>query len=454
MNNVLIIDDEQGIRDVLKDILEDEGYRVRTAEDGIEGLEIIKEHRVDLVLLDVWLPNMGGMDVLKEIKARNTDAEVIIISGHANIDLAVKAVKLGAFDFIEKPLSLDRVTTLCKNALELEELKRENRRLRNRMINDDEMLGSSAGMTQVNLLIEQSSKSDSTIMILGENGTGKELVARQVHLKSQRSDGPFVEVNCAAIPDTLIESELFGHEKGAFTSAVSRRKGKFEVAHHGSLFLDEIADMSLNAQAKVLRAIQEMRFERVGGEEPIHVDVRIIAATNKDIRAEVDAGRFREDLYFRLNVIWIEVPPLRERQEDIEQIAEYFLRKFRVSPDLPLKRFDDESLELLQQHEWPGNVRELKNFIERISIMADEEVITREIVEFYLGERRNDRSDPVLDAFQGMGLTEARDGFEKRYLEQKLAENDQNISRTATELGIYPSSLHAKIRKLGIQTKR
>jgi two-component system, NtrC family, nitrogen regulation response regulator NtrX len=454
MNNVLVIDDEQGIRGVLKDILEDEGYRVRTAEDGIEGLEIIKEHRIDLVLLDVWLPNMGGMDVLKEIKARNSDAEVIIISGHANIDLAVKAVKLGAFDFIEKPLSLDRVTTLCKNALELEELKRDNRRLRNRMINEDEMLGTSSGMVQVRSLIEQSSKSDSTIMILGENGTGKELVARQIHSQSSRSDGPFVEVNCAAIPDTLIESELFGHERGAFTSAVSRRKGKFEVAHHGSLFLDEIADMSLNAQAKVLRAIQEMRFERVGGEEPIHVDVRIIAATNKDIRAEVDAGLFREDLYFRLNVIWIEVPPLRERQDDIEQIAEYFLRKYRVSSNLPLKRFDDESLKLLHEHEWPGNVRELKNFIERISIMADEEVLTREIVEFYLGERRSERSDPVLDAFQGMGLTEARDGFEKRYLEQKLSENDQNISRTASELGIYPSSLHAKIRKLGIQTKR
>jgi two-component system nitrogen regulation response regulator NtrX len=454
MNTVLVIDDEQGIRGILKDILEDEGYRVRTAEDGIEGLEIMKEDQIDLVLLDIWLPNMGGMDVLKEIKSRNSDAEVVIISGHANIDLAVKAVKLGAFDFIEKPLSLDRVTTLCKNALELEQLKRENRRLRNRMINDDEMLGTSSGMAHVNSLIEQSAKSDSTIMILGENGTGKELVARQIHSQSARSDGPFVEVNCAAIPDTLIESELFGHERGAFTSAVSRRKGKFEVAHHGSLFLDEIADMSLNAQAKVLRAIQEMRFERVGGEEPIHVDVRIIAATNKDIRAEVDAGRFREDLYFRLNVIWIEVPPLRERQEDIVEIAEYFLRKFRVSPDLPLKRFADDGRALLQKHEWPGNVRELKNFVERISIMADEEVITREIVEFYLGERRDGRSDPVLDAFQGMGLTEARDSFEKRYLEQKLAENDHNISRTASELGIYPSSLHAKIRKLGIQTRR
>ena len=452
MSNVLVIDDEKGIRDVLKDILEDEGYRVRTAEDGIEGLEVMKEERIDLVILDVWLPNMGGIDVLKEIKSRNSDAEVIIISGHANIDLAVKAVKLGAYDFIEKPLSLDHLTTLCKNALELEELKRENRRLRNRVINEDEMLGKSPGMTQVRSLIDQSAKSGSTIIIFGENGTGKELVARQIHAESSRSDGPFVEINCAAIPDTLIESELFGHEKGAFTSAVSRRKGKFEVAHHGTLFLDEIADMSLNAQAKVLRVIQDMRFERVGGEEPIQVDVRIIAATNKDLRAEVEGKRFREDLYFRLNVIWIIVPPLRERPEDIVEIAEYFLRKFRLSPDVPLKSFDDDSRSLLMEHPWPGNVRELKNFIERISIMADEAVITREIVEFYLGERRDGRSDPVLDAFQGMGLTEARDGFEKRYLEQKLAENEYNISRTATELSIYPSSLHAKIRKLGIHT--
>ena len=454
MNTVLVIDDEKGIREVLKDILEDEGYRVRTAEDGIEGLELMKDDRIDLVILDVWLPNMGGIDVLKEIKSRNSNAEVIIISGHANIDLAVKAVKLGAFDFIEKPLSLDRVTTLCKNALALEELKRENRRLRNRVINEDEMLGNSPEMAQVRSLIEQSAKSTSTIMIFGENGTGKELVARQIHSESSRSDGPFVEINCAAIPDTLIESELFGHEKGAFTSAVSRRKGKFEVAHHGTLFLDEIADMSLNAQAKVLRVIQEMRFERVGGEEPIQVDVRIIAATNKDLRAEVEAKRFREDLYFRLNVIWIVVPALRERREDIVEIAEYFLRKFRLSPDLPLKRFDDDSQSLLMEHPWPGNVRELKNFIERISIMADEDVITREIVEFYLGERRDGRSDPVLDAFQGMGLTEARDSFERQYLEHKLAENAYNISRTASELGIYPSSLHAKIHKLGIQTGR
>ena len=452
MSTVLIIDDEQGIREVLRDILQDEGYHVRTAEDGIEGLDIIKREPVDLVILDIWLPNMGGIDVLKEIKSGSRDAEVIVISGHANIDMAVKAVKLGAFDFVEKPLSLDRVTTLCRNALEMEALKRENRRLRNKAINDDEMLGSSPGMQRIKAAIEQSATSDSTIMVFGENGTGKELVARRIHARSGRSGGPFVEVNCAAIPDTLIESELFGHEKGAFTNAVSRRKGKFEMAHTGTIFLDEVADMSLSAQAKVLRVVQEMRFERVGGEEPISVDVRIIAATNKDIRAEVAARRFREDLYFRLNVIWIEVPPLRERHEDIPVIADYFLGKLRPSPDQPMKRFDEQSRAFLVNYEWPGNVRDLKNFIERISIMADEEVITREVVEFYLGERRDERSDPVLDNFDGMGLNEARDSFERRYLEHKLAGNDFNISRTAAELGVYPSTLHAKIRKLGIQT--
>ena len=454
MSTVLVIDDEQGIRDVLRDILVDEGYRVRTAEDGIEGLDLLKRDHVDLVILEIWLPNMGGIDVLKEIKSRPSDTEVIVISGHANIDMAVKAVKLGAFDFIEKPLSLDRVTTICRNALEMEELKRENRRLRKKSINEDEMLGDSAAMHQIHAQINQSATSDSTIMIFGENGTGKELVARQIHAQSNRSDGPFVEVNCAAIPDTLIESELFGHEKGAFTHAVSRRRGKFEMAHTGTIFLDEIADMSPSAQAKVLRVVQEMRFERVGGEEPMHVDVRIIAATNKDIRAEVDARRFREDLYFRLNVIWIDVPPLRERTEDIPLIADYFLRKFRSSPDQPVKRFDKNALKLLVDHEWPGNVRELKNFIERISIMADEEVITKDVVAFYLGERRDERADPVLDEFAGMGLNDARDSFEKRYLEHRLAENGCNITRTASELGVYPSTLHAKIRKLGIQTEK
>jgi two-component system, NtrC family, nitrogen regulation response regulator NtrX len=453
MSSVLVIDDEAGIRDVLGEILADEGYTVFTAEDGIDGIQIVERERVDVVILDVWLPNMGGVDVLKELKKLRPELEVIVISGHGNIDLAVKAVKLGAFDFLEKPLSLDRVVTITKNALQMEELKRENRKLKNRLVNQDEMVGESTLMKEVRAVIRQSAPTDSRILIVGENGTGKELVAREIHRRSERSNGPFVEVNCAAIPDTLIESELFGHEKGAFTSAVGRRKGKFETAHDGTLFLDEIADMSLSAQAKVLRVIQEMRFERVGGEEALHVDVRVIAATNKDIREEVAAGRFREDLYFRLNVVWIRVPPLRERSEDVPLLANYFLEKL-APEEGPERRFDEEALGLLSEYAWPGNIRELKNFVERITIMSDEEVLTRDVVEFFLGERSDRRVDPVLEEFRDMGLNEARDTFERRYIEHCLRESDYNVSRAATELGIYPSNLHAKIRKYGIQVGR
>ena len=453
MSTILVVDDEPGIREVLQGILEDEGYTVLLAEDGPSGLDVVAENRVDLVLLDVWLPNMGGMDVLARLREDRPDLQVIIISGHGNIDLAVRAVKLGAFDFLEKPLSLERVLTITKNALQVNKLRRENRELRNQLENNDEIIGSSEPMQRVLQLIAQGAGSDSRILILGENGTGKELVARAIHQQSSRANGPFVEVNCAAIPDTLIESELFGHEKGAFTSAVSRRRGKFEIADGGTLFLDEIADMSLTAQAKVLRVIQEMRFERVGSEESLKVDVRIVAATNKDIRAEVAAGRFREDLYFRLNVIWITVPPLRERQPDIPKLAEYFLGKF-ASSDGRTRRFDETAVAHLQSYEWPGNVRELKNLVERVSIMADEEVLTGEVVDFFLGERGEGPSDPVLDEFDNMSLTDARDSFERRFIEQALKQNGFNVSRAATSLGLYPSNLHAKIKKHGIQVER
>ncbi|MFP4375627.1 MAG: sigma-54-dependent transcriptional regulator [Spirochaetales bacterium] len=449
MNTVLIVDDERGIRDVLGEILTDEGYKVLTADEGYAGLKVVESNDVDLVLLDIWLPHIGGIEVLEQIKANKPDVEVVVISGHANIDLAVKAVKLGAYDFLEKPLSLDRVTTVVKNALALEQLRRENRMLKNQLVNNDEMIGHSPTFQRVRELIEQSAGSDSRIMIYGENGTGKELVAREIHRRSERSDGPFVEVNCAAIPETLIESELFGHEKGAFTSAVSARRGKFEAADGGTLFLDEIADMSLTAQAKVLRAIQEMRFERIGGDGSVQVDVRVIAATNKEIREEVQAGRFREDLYFRLNVIWINVPALRERPEDIPLLARYFLGKHQEGESR--KILTDDAIALLKRHPWPGNVRELKNFIERISIMADEEELTGAVVSRFLDANESDPDDPVVDEFGGMGLNEARDTFEKRYLESKLRDHGFNITRTATELGIYPSNLHAKIKKYGIQ---
>ncbi|TVR51440.1 MAG: sigma-54-dependent Fis family transcriptional regulator [Spirochaetaceae bacterium] len=456
MSRVLIVDDEDGIRDILRDILQDEQYTVFSAADGIEGLDVLRHHPIDVVLLDVWLPRMGGIDVLKEIKANYTDTEVVIISGHGNIDLAVKAVKLGAFDFLEKPLSLEKVLTVVKNALQIETLKKENRRLRNSMVHEDEILGETPPMQKVRTLIGQSAGSDSRILILGDNGTGKELVAREIHRKSRRAAGPFVEVNCAAIPDALIESELFGHEKGAFTGAVSRRKGKFELADGGTLFLDEIADMSLSAQAKVLRAVQEMTFERIGGEDSITVDVRVIAATNKDIQAEIKAGRFREDLFFRLNVIPIQMPALRERAADLPLLLAYFMEKFRPSADVPVKRFADDAMAFLTEFSWPGNVRELKNFAERINIMSDEEVVSLETVRYYLGEVTGDSGyEPSgIDEFLDMGLSEARENFERRFLVRKLAENENNISRTAQDMGIYPSNLHAKIKKYGIEIER
>jgi two-component system nitrogen regulation response regulator NtrX len=456
MSKILIVDDEPGIRQVLQDILTDEGYEVTAVEDGIEGLAALQREPIDLILLDVWLPNKGGIDVLKEVKEEYKEIEVVVISGHGNIDLAVKAVKLGAFDFLEKPLSLEKVITVVKNALQLESLRKENRQLRDSIEQQhEEMLGVSDQVVRIREIIEQSAKSDSRILITGENGTGKELVAREVHRKSARARGPFVEVNCAAIPDTLIESELFGHEKGAFTSAVARRKGKFELADGGTLFLDEVADMSLSAQAKVLRAVQEMRFERIGSEDGISVDVRVIAATNKDIHAEISKGTFREDLYFRLNVIPIHVPPLRERLEDLPILVEHFMKRFNQASDQPPKKVSQAGMEMLGKHPWPGNIRELKNFIERINIMADEREIGPEIISFYLGEPLDqNRQEDALDEFLDMSLNDARDSFERRYLTRKLQENEYNISRTAQNLGIYPSNLHGKIKKFGIEIKK
>ncbi|MBN1797023.1 MAG: sigma-54-dependent Fis family transcriptional regulator [Spirochaetales bacterium] len=454
MPSILIIDDEQGIRTVLKDVLEDEGYDVVLAEDGYQGLSKLQAHPVDLVILDVWLPNMGGIDVLKKLKEDYADIEVIIISGHANIDIAVKAVKMGAFDFLEKPLSLERVITVVRNALALEGLRKENRTLKNSIFMEDQMIGSSTAMKKIRALIQQSADSDARILILGENGTGKELVARAIHMKSKRAFGPFIEVNCAAIPDTLIESELFGHEKGAFTNAYSRRKGKFELAHRGSLFLDEVADLSLNAQAKVLRVIQELIFERIGGEEQISVDVRLIAATNKNIEEQIKKGKFREDLYFRLNVVPIFVPPLRERLEDIEELITYFMKKYKHPKYPQPKKISSDAMTILKSYHWPGNIRELKNFMERINIMTEEQVILPATVNQYLGAIETEAPDTMLHAFSDMKLNQAKDQFEKEFIVHKLKDNSFNISKTAEILGLYPSNLHNKIKKLGIKIER
>ncbi|MCL2293756.1 MAG: sigma-54 dependent transcriptional regulator [Spirochaetes bacterium] len=468
MNKILIIDDEENIREVLSGILEDEGYSVDSAKDGHEGLQKAESGDFDLVILDVWLPGMGGMEVLDKIKKAILDLEVIVISGHGNIDMAVKAVKRGAFDFLEKPLSLDKVITVVKNALKLEHLKKENKKLKESLFLADTITGSTHQIEKIRKTISQVARSDASIMIFGENGTGKELVAREIHRQSSRSIQPFVEVNCASIPDSLIESELFGHEKGSFTGAVAGRKGKFELADKGTIFLDEIADMSLNAQAKVLRAVQEMRFSRVGSEKSTQVDVRIICATNKDVAAEVKAGRFREDLYFRLNVIPINVPSLRERKEDIPQLATYFLKKYSSGKQYGAgeteKTISEEGYAILKQYSWPGNIRELKNVLQRISVMSDETVISSETIKYYLDEAQADNiprenaEKPEPGKFpiyfdSESALNDAKDLFEMNFIIKKLEKNDYNIAKTAKEMGVYPGNLNQKIKKLGIDIK-
>ncbi|MBP7263254.1 MAG: sigma-54-dependent Fis family transcriptional regulator [Spirochaetia bacterium] len=450
MGSILVIDDEPGIRSTVKDILEDDGYSVLLAEDGPVGLDVLRREDVDTVVLDVWLPRMGGIDVLKAVKADHPGVEVIVISGHASIDMAVNAVKLGAFDFIEKPLSIDRLTTSIRNARALAGLRVENARLKRAVVEADDLGGNSEAIEAVRALIEQSAKSDAHVLISGENGTGKELAARGIHARSARAAGPFVAVNCAAIPDTLIESELFGHEKGAFTDAVSRRKGRFEAANGGTLFLDEVADMSLAAQSKVLRAIQELRFERVGGEETLSADVRLIAASNKDLRAEIAAGRFREDLFFRLNVIPIRMPSLRERPEDIPALASAFLAE--LSAGAP-RRLSAEAAAAMARYEWPGNVRELKNFLERVAVMSDEDPVSEATVAHFLGggQPTAAHTPEDLDSLFELRLAEAKDEFERRYIQHILRAREYNVTKAAEIMGVYPGTLHAKIKKLGIE---
>jgi len=467
MSTILVIDDESGIRTALSSILMDEGYRVETAEDAIVGLALLEQHPFELIFLDVLLPRMGGLEALEKMKTGWPGIEVIMISGHANVDMAVRAVKLGAFDFLEKPLSLDKVLTVTKNALTIQKLRQENINLKKgKKLPYEEIIGHSQGIQAVKERIEQAAQSDARVLITGENGTGKELVVRAIHYQSSRAEKPLVEVNCAAIPDTLIESELFGHEKGAFTDAVSSRRGRFEMANGGTLFLDEIGDMTLTAQAKVLRALQEQKIERLGSETSLNVDVRVIAATNKDLEDECRAGRFREDLFIRLNVIPIHIPPLRERKEDIPELLMHFLHNFGAEGI----KLSDQAMEYLTQQSWPGNVRELKNFAERLSILCETDIIEVDVVQNILGIVSSSTSTKKLsDSATGnrpqdqkglpaeileLDYNGAKDLFEKRYLEYKLSENGYIISRTAEVIGMYPSNLHAKIKKHGIRMER
>ena len=440
---VMIVDDEEGIRETLSGILEDEGYESISASSGEEAVKKIKEITPDVVLLDVWLTGMDGMQTLQEIKALHPDIPVIIISGHANIEIAVKATKMGAYDLLEKPLSIEKVLLTVDRALEKRSLELENRMLRENLLQKFRMVGDSAKIKQLKEQIKMASQSNSRVLILGESGSGKELVAQLLHENSLRADGPFIEVNCAAIPQELIESELFGHEKGSFTGAFERKKGKFELADNGTLFLDEIGDMSLQTQAKVLRVIETQEFQRVGGSKNIKVDVRIISATNKDLAEEVKKGNFREDLFFRLNVIPIRVPSLRERLDDIPALIDNFLDLFATEYGQHKKEITDEAVKMLQKYPWPGNIRELKNVLERLVIMTPSKKIGAD--DMFIPE------SPGSDYFSFSTLKDARDAFERDFIMKKLDENAWNISKTAEVLDMERSNLHRKIKAYDIK---
>lgn len=381
MANLLVVDDEKSIRKTLREILEYEKFKVDEAENGIKGLELLTENEYDAILLDIKMPQMDGIEVLDKIMEKY-DVPVIMISGHGNIDTAVESIKKGAFDYIEKPLDLNRLLVTIRNALDKSNLVNETKKLRRKVNQSFEMIGQSQAMKDIRELVKRVAPTDARVLITGENGTGKELVARSIHDRSNRAKSPFVEVNCAAIPAELIESQLFGHEKGSFTSAIKQRKGDFELAHGGTLFLDEIGDMSRSAQAKVLRALQENKITRVGGEKDIHVNARVIAATNKNIKEEIEKGHFREDLYHRISVILINVPPLNERMDDIPILAEHFMKQIAENSGRPVMSITDEAMEELKKIKWTGNIRELRNVVERLAILSDKEVSAEDVKRF------------------------------------------------------------------------
>jgi two-component system nitrogen regulation response regulator NtrX len=452
-SSVLIVDDEPGVRSALSGVLRDEGYSVDSVESGEACLDRVVRDAVDVIVLDVWLPGIDGLATLGRLRQMKVDSEVVMISGHGNIESAVRAIKMGAFDFVEKPLSLEKTVLVIRNALRQRKLEAENRALRARVDRAGKMVGESPGMRRLRELVAVAAPTNGRVLIFGENGTGKELVARTMHALSRRRNQPFVEVNCAAIPEELIESELFGHVKGSFTGAVADRKGRFEAAHSGTIFLDEIGDMSLKTQAKVLRVLQEQVTEPVGSTSQVQVDVRVLAATNKDLLAEIRAGRFREDLYFRLNVIPIYVPPLRDRAEDVPLLVEHFIADLALEYRRRPKSVTPSAMARLKAYRWPGNVRELRNVIERVVIMAPGEEITEGDLSFLSGDPLSER--PAEDAGSpALPLYTARDQFERDYILRELANQQGNISRTAEALGVERSNLYKKMRAFGIVPKR
>jgi two-component system, NtrC family, nitrogen regulation response regulator NtrX len=450
MHKILIVDDEPGIRQSLKGVLEDEGYKAAVAESGEVCLELLQKRGFDVVLLDVWLPGMDGLETLAKIREIDAAPEVIMISGHGTIETAVRATKLGAYDFLEKPLSIERTLILVKNAIDSKQLRQENRELKKQLTPRSMIVGDSVPMKALRQQIQVMAPSSGRVLIYGESGTGKELVANAIHAQSLRKDEMFVEVNCAAIPEDLIESELFGHRKGSFPGASVDKEGKFQKAHGGTLFLDEIGDMSLKTQSKFLRTLDEQRFVPVGGEEAVTVDARVIASTNKDLEDEISRGNFREDLFYRLNVIPFSVPPLRERKEDVPLLARHFLKEFSAAYGRRPREVSDDAVDALMRYSWPGNVRELRNVIERIVIMNP---TTTRFDRKHLpplihrdGSRRT--AGPEFST-----LHQARAAYERDYILKKLDENHGNISRTAEVLGLERSHLYRKMKVLGIAAK-
>jgi two-component system, NtrC family, nitrogen regulation response regulator NtrX len=448
---ILIVDDEPGIRESLSGVLEDDGYECRSAGTGEEGLEELARRPYDVVLLDVWLPGIDGMETLARIQeiAFSDRPEVIIISGHGTIETAVRATKLGAFDFIEKPLTIMKVTVVVKNALQQRKLELQLHRLRETMDHSPRIIGESVPMRALRQQLGLMAATNGRVLIYGESGTGKELVANAIHALSTRAQEAFVEVNCAAIPEDLIESELFGHRKGSFAGAQEDKIGKLQKADGGTLFLDEVGDMSLKTQAKVLRALEEQRFEPVGADESIQVDVRVVAATNKNLESEIERGNFREDLFYRLNVIPFYVPPLRDRVEDIPLLADHFLMEFTTAYGRKHKELTPEAYRVLDEYQWPGNVRELRNLMERIVIMNPQiRVDSRHIP---LNPARRAVYEKSIDHFGS--LQEVREAAEREYILKKLDETKGNVSRTAELLGLERSNLYRKMKSLGIAPK-
>ena len=448
---VLVVDDERGVREALRQVLEYEGLDVATANSGDEALKLTVDFQPHLVLLDVKMAGMDGLQTLAHLREADGGLPVVMISGHGSIQTAVEATQLGAYDFLEKPLDTDRILLTLRNALQHVDLSSENERLREAVTDRYEIVGESRAIKEALQVIEKVAPTPARVLITGENGSGKELIARAIHRQSPRADRPFVEVNCAAIPSELIESELFGHMKGSFTGAYDDRSGKFEQADGGTLFLDEVGDMSAAAQAKVLRALEEGVVTRIGAAKPINVDVRVVAATNKSLEEEITAGRFREDLYYRLNVVPVEVPPLRARKEDIPLLVHKFGNDLATSFSMRPKKFGDEAMEVLAERDWPGNVRELRNAVERLLILSSNNLISAADVARLGGHAQGSELGDLMlcDTFESF-----KQEAEKAFLQGKLAENGWNVSETARKLSMPRSNLYKKIEKYRLERRR